>query len=365
MDNVKKYLKEVVFGKKHVPYIDILVTKDGETVYRTFDSLDGSANGNEFLFMYSMTKPITAVATMILVERGVIKLDDELSKYIPAAKNAFLIKDGVKVKPKKAITIKQLLTMSSGLDYNFETDEINSLFNNDEMTDTLTALSAKFLTPLADEPDTRFIYSLSYDMLGGVIEVASGMRFADFVEKEIFIPLEMNNSTLKYVASGTYPIYDGDYDCSFKPTTYFPNWRNSKNFESGGAGLKSTVEDYSKFTITLANNGVSKNGYRLISKESVDLIATPFVDSVKVNCSYTALSDVEYGYGFGVRVRKQDTEWGLKKGEFGWDGAACSFMLIDRENNVSIVIGMNATNWPFFFSQNHIEIVKIIYKDIL
>ena len=143
-----------------------------------------------------------------------------------------------------------------------------------------------------------------------------------------------------------------------KTNRVYSNFHPNKNYESGGAGLISTINDYSLFADSLANDNI------LISDKSKDMISTiyvsdtPFDESVK---EYSKSSD-EYGYGLAVRVRKCDSKDGIPAGEFGWDGATGSYSLIDRKNNISIVMGLTIQNWPSYVTDLHIKIANAVYS---
>ena len=127
-------------------------------------------------------------------------------------------------------------------------------------------------------------------------------------------------------------------------------------YDSGGSGLCSSVADYSKFCDALANGGQG-----ILRPETIDLLRTNQIANVdKSLFNWPQLKG--YGYGLGVRIRKVATEWGLSKGEFGWDGAACSYVMIDPEKKISIFIGMHLRNWPVVFTDKHLSIVEKIYK---
>lgn len=138
----------------------------------------------------------------------------------------------------------------------------------------------------------------------------------------------------------------------------------SKNYESGGAGLISTVEDYAKFSRFLAQGGVNVMGERLLGESYIKLMASEQVGKIAVKNNFTCGQCDDYGYGFGVRVRKYPAKWGLPQGEYGWDGAAGSYQMIDPKNKISIVIGMNILGWSYLFTGEHLEIVRAIY-DVL
>ncbi len=362
---IKNYVDDVIINQKKIPYFDILVKKGHDTVYRYFNNLDGNATGKEKLYMYSCSKVITAVATMMLIERGVIRLEDEVSKYLPSFNNTFLIKNGEKVKNKNPVTIKHLLTMSSGLDYNFNSKFIKQRFI-DQPTSTVSDISEEIVKmPLNFEPGEMFKYGLSHDVLGAVIEQISNMRFSDFIEREIFTPLSMKNSSFKFDDKGFEPLYychNGD----ILPFNFEQEkWANHPTYDGGGGGLKSTVEDYSKFLEVLANGGKTQSGFSLIKPETLNLMTIETTKQLSVENTYTCVQGKDYGYGLGVRVRTIDTPWGLTKKEFGWDGAAGSYAMVDPNKNVSITIGMHIRNWPEVFSGEHLKIVEMVYKTLI
>ena len=138
-----------------------------------------------------------------------------------------------------------------------------------------------------------------------------------------------------------------------------------KYYESGGAGLISTVEDYIKFADMLASGGIGYNGYRILKEDTVNIMRSGRMKNLHINNSFTCIQGGDYDYGCGVRVRTKPTEWGLPKGEFGWDGAAGSYLMVDSVNRISVVIGMNLLLWTDVFMGKHLEIVKAVYDEIV
>jgi CubicO group peptidase (beta-lactamase class C family) len=117
------------------------------------------------------------------------------------------------------------------------------------------------------------------------------------------------------------------------------------------------------FAEALACGGVGKNGYQVIKKETLALLCTEQFKGLSLNNGYTCIQGDDYNYGLGVRVRSRDTEWGLEKGEFGWDGAAGSYLMVDPKQEISVFIGMNVLNWPAVFIGKHLQIVEHLYKE--
>ncbi len=363
-DIIKNYVDNVIINQKKIPYIDILVKKGHETIYRYYQNQNGNATGKEKLYMYSCSKVVTAVATMMLVERGIISLEDKVSKYIPEFENSYLLENEQKVKS-KPITVRHLITMSSGIDYNFNSRYIKQKFLSNPFSTAREIAGEIIKMPLHFQPGDKFMYGLSHDVLGGVIEAVTGSRFSDFVENEIFRPLNMKHSTFRLSEGGFEPLYHS-VDGVVQPYPYpQERWANHKTYDGGGGGLKSTVEDFSLLLETLASGGISSNGYKLIDKSTIDMMTVENTNELSVKNNYTCVQGKDYGYGLGVRVRKLDTAWGLKRKEFGWDGAAGSYALVDPNTKISITMGMHVRNWPEVFSGEHLKLVEMIYTNLL
>ena len=139
----------------------------------------------------------------------------------------------------------------------------------------------------------------------------------------------------------------------------------TRNYRNGGSSLVSTVRDYSIFADTLASGGISENGYRLIKPETIEKMKEHQFDALDIKSSFTCVQGTDYAYGLGVRVRTRALECGIPVGEFGWDGAAGSYVLMDTDNGISITMGMNILFWPNIFTGEHLNIAKLIYEEIL
>ncbi len=362
MESLNNKIKSIM-QKAGIPYLDVCCSKENDVIYRFIS--DG-ATGKETLAMFSMSKPITSVCAMTLVEEGKFSLDDLVEDYLPEIKNAFTIKDGVKTPVKNKMTIRHLFTMTGGFNYRTITPSITALKEKTNHTANLRDLISAFVQePLDFEPGERFLYSLCLDVLAGVVEVVTGKKFSQVVKERIFDPLEMNNSSFDNSITDYAPYYivNEDNKIVSDKVNMWP-WI-TPNYESGGAGLVSTVEDYVKFAKMLANGGVGENGVRVIGEKALGEVASPQIDKVSVNNQFTCIQGDDYSYGLGMRVRTVDTPWGLPKGEFGWDGALGSYLLVDPKNKFSIVMGMHLGNWVKVFKTGHLEIVKKIYQELV
>lgn len=368
MSQTTNYVREKLIGEKKIPYIDVLVKKNHETVYRYADGYGYKPTGGELLYTYSCTKPITAACAMRLLQDGVISLEDDVEKFLPECSNAFVLDEhGNARQPKNKIKIKHLLTMSAGFTYDRDTAPIKDILAaTDGNATTREMISAFVKTPLAFEPGTDFLYGLCLDVLGAVIEVAAKMPFSEYVKKNVFAPLGMRDCTFdeKSCEDRILPCYvfkNGVY----RQENIFNTMKLSSRYESGGAGLIASVEDYAKFADALACGGCSEGGYSVLGKDYVDLMRGEQISQISLNNTFTCVQGDDYGYGFGVRTRKKPLPCGVPIGEFGWDGAAGMYVLMDCKNSISVTIGLNVLDWPSVFYGEHLEIVKRIYGEIL
>ena len=363
-EKVKDYINNVVIKKIGIPYFDLCVYKDHKQIFRYFTGKD-LVCGNEKLCMFSMTKPITSVLAMRLIEENKLSLLDDVGDFLPNYNNAFILdKDGNKVNVK--ITVKHLFTMSAGLNYNLFSPaimEIKEQTNN--AANTVQVANALANDALQFVPGKQFLYSLCLDVLGAIIEVVSGKKLSEYMSEIIFNPLNMKNSTIKHIKNIPYYYASDNKGNIFKTdATVYNNFFISDNYESAGAGLISTVDDYSTFADTLACGGISKTGYRLLKNETINKIKEEQFSSLNIKNNFTCVQGSDYGYGLGMRTRTKKLDCGLPIGEFGWDGAAGSYVMMDTDNSVSIVMGMNVLDWPNVFSGEHLNIVKLIYSDL-
>ena len=347
-----------------LPYIEVVCCQGYNTVFHC--KLNDSIDNKKRLRMYSCSKVVTVVAALRLVEEGKLSLEDKVCTYLPEIKNAFVFNEkNEKITIGEKMTIYHLFTMTAGFTYDVTTQPILELIKSSEGKAELRDFIRKFIeTPLAFEPGSRFQYSLCHDVLAAVIEVVTGKKFSQYVKQVIFDPLGMKNSsfdnTEKEIADLYMALNDGKVIRIENKNALLP----TKMYESGGAGLISTVEDYTCFANALACKGVSKSGYRILKETTMDLLAKEQFKSISLNNGFTCIQGNEYGYGLGVRVRTIETEWGLDKGEFGWDGAAGTYIMIDPKQKISVVIGMHILNWPVVFLKKHLEIVKSIYEEL-
>ncbi len=326
----------------------------------------GDADANHYL-LYSCTKPMTVAGAMRLVERGMLELDAPVYRYLPFFKEVFLEKDGKQIDTQKPITVRHLLTMSAGFDYDFEKKPIKALFDGTKgHISTVEFAKAAVQSPLLFEPGERFQYSICHDLLGAVIEAVSGMRFAEYQKQEITDPLEMYNTGFLVHQTANWriaPLYQYNNDTrQLDKLDYIFRHGLYDRYESGGAGMVSTLADYATFADAMSCGGTAKNGYQLLRPETIDLIRTEQLGTFTLNNQFSCAAGEGYSYGLGVRTLVSRAG-GQKSpiGEFGWDGAAGSYILMDPQNKLSIVFTTHALNWPSKFGTMHAPIRDLTY----
>ena len=365
-EGIREYLRYMVEEKK-IPYIDFMLCKGDKIIYRFLDGAEKAPTGKENLFLWSMTKPLTVACVMKLCEEGRLALSDEVEKYLPAYKTVFLLdENGNRRAPKRKMTVKHLLTMTAGLSYNTATEPIRRVRKEtDGKADTLAFVNAFAEEPLLFDPGEQFQYSLCHDVLGAIVEVVSGKRFSKYMQETLFAPLQMQKT-------GFHLEHRLDiakqYTCDTEQNIYPDEGNNhlilGENYESGGAGAIGNVEEYARFARMLARGGIADDGSRILKAETIKEMSAEQQSSFIMNNNFSCVQGTDYGYGLGVRVRLKETEWGLPKGEFGWDGAAGSYLMVDTENEISVVIGMHLRCWPFIISGDHLELVKRGYEEL-
>lgn len=368
---ISEYIEKTLIGEKGVPGCDVIIKKEHETLFRFsaghFD-YDGKipVSSKDIYFMYSCTKPITCTAAMQLIEKGEISLDTPVEKILPAFADVFLIKDGNKVKPEKTMNIRHLFTMSAGLDYNINAPYIKNVIEKNSSAGTLEIINSVPNGALGFEPGEKFKYSLCHDVLAAVVEAVSGTRFSEYLKRNIFTPLGMIDTSFilpenkKDRLAALYSCYESG---KYKPTEQKNTFQITENYESGGAGLYSTVDDYILFADAMANDGVGLLGNKILNKESIDLMRTEQLSNYSVDSKFTCAAGPGYGYGLGVRTLI-DKSGGQRSpiGEFGWDGAAGSYVMIDPKNKLSIFFAMHVMNWPALIGCGHAPIRDLTYE---
>ncbi len=310
--------------------------------------------------IYSMTKPITSVATLILLEEGKLRLTDPIAKWIPELAQPQVLNDPAGAltaasPAPRAITVRDLLTHCSGLAYTFTAGEpLSKAYTAAGLDGTSMGITAAEWAarlgklPLAYAPGTHWNYSLSTDVLGLLVERVSGMLFADFLRTRLFEPLEMRDTAffvpdaeLSRLATNYTPdSATGKLVASDSPAT--STYRQAPVFASGGGGLVSTAADYARFAAMLRNGGVL-DGERVLSRKTIELMTMRHLtESEQVGFGLGG-RDVFPGASFGLGVMVSEElprSGGLGTvGRHGWGGAAGTWYWVDpKEELVAILM---------------------------
>lgn len=340
----------------------ICIIKDGKEVYR---NEYGEADKEKHIPMekksifrcYSMTKPITSVAVMTLVEKGILALSDPVSNFIPSFKNQTVLTEKGYVPAKREVVIQDLLNMTAGLTYpdaSFPAGKemqnmIDKYYADVEAgkptsTYDLAVLIGK--QPLEFHPGDGWRYSFCADVLGAVIEVVTGKKYSDYLKETIFEPLGMIDTDF-YVSKEKLNRFMQNYQYMPETQTMEPcTWQHlgltymhkkQPLFESGGAGLVSTIDDYSKFVNMMLNKGTFGN-VRILGRKTVEIMT-------KNNLTPKQLKMYDWdslkGYGYGnlmrVMIDVPASQSLGSEGEFGWDGWLGSYVAMDPVENLAII----------------------------
>jgi CubicO group peptidase (beta-lactamase class C family) len=339
LNNIDVMLEAYVKDQR-IPGAVVLIIRDGKVAYHKafgFSDVEKKTvlKKDDIFRIASQSKAITSTAVMMLWEEGKFLLDEPVSKYIPEFKSPKVLKtfnaadSSYTAEPAKSeVTIRQLLTHTSGVDYAvIGSSEFKAIYakakvpsgignDNDILGDKMKILGT---LPLKHQPGERFTYGLNHDVLGYLVEIWSGMSFDKFLKTRIFDPLGMKDTyfylpkekhnrlvalhqdqdgkVLK-MAKGAFDAMDPNY----------PNLQGK--YFSGGAGLSSTAEDYAKFLQLYLNKG-EFNGARLLSRKTIELILTDQLPTM----------DNEYGLAFGLETPKNDYQSVFSIGTFLWGGA--------------------------------------------
>lgn len=373
-----------------IPATDCKITKDHEVVYRHMAGYSDYANKTPLtkdnLFrLFSATKVVTMTAILQQLERGNLRLYDEVRDYLPEFDQMKVI-DEFKFEfpiqwPKStdkchyahnSIRIIDLMTMTAGLSYDTDSAEIRALrekSKNEASTREVIAEIAKM--PLAYEPRTRFSYSLCHDVLAAVIEVVTGQKFSDYLNENIFKPLGIKDFYFHWekdpsLSDRVCAIYMGVFDTDdIKPDdgSMTDGFVITNNYESGGAGLAASVDAYSVFIDALCNGGVGANGVRILSEKSVQMFTVPYTTG-QMSEDFAFTGKVGYEYGLGVRVLVDQNASKSPVGEFGWDGAAGAYVLVDPIHHVSIFYAQHIAGFPKVYSEIHPKLRDLAYECI-
>jgi CubicO group peptidase (beta-lactamase class C family) len=374
LSRIDDFLNDQI-AQGQIPGAIVLIQRHGKPVYfKSFGKRDVDAGIDmtpDAIFpLHSLTKTVTSFAAMMLVDCGKIKLDDPVAKYIPSFAG---MKIGVERKDGKAVldlvplrrpvTIEDLLLHTSGITYGFygPRGPVKAAYDGIYLGDFDNAEFAERIAkiPLAEQPRTLWDYGHSIDVLGRVIEVASGQSLYQFEKTQLFDLLGM--TTTKFFL--TDPAERTRYARPLQRDRHVErNPLDVTRWESGGGGLVSTVSDLARFGQMLLNGG-SLDGKTLLGRETFAAMTTDHIgpgSGVARNYFYFPGAGFGFGYGFGVRTDPGNAvpPPAGSRGEITWDGASGAYLVVDRAQDMFFVVLQNA---PSARLHVQVNVKRLIY----
>lgn len=337
-------LLQAAVADKKVPGAVAMVATGEGVVY------EGAANLNKdtIFAIASMTKPVTSVAVMQLVEAGKVKLDEPASTYVAELGKVQVMEGGKLRAPKTAVTVRQLLTHTAGYGYEFMNRELYEAVGKGTVKSLLAGGDAFLQAPLLFDPGTRWEYGINTDWLGRLVERVSGERLDAYFEKNIFAPLGMKDSFFRVPEEKkgrVAALYQRKEDGTLAPAQQAN--LNSPTFLSGGGGLYSTAADYLRFARALLGGGALEQG-RILKAETVaemgrnqigELQIRPFASLIPTlatdNASLPGSLD-KFGLGFALNSKAIPGGRGVNT--MSWAGIFNTYFWIDRERKVCAVV---------------------------
>lgn len=328
------------------------IARNGKIVYdKPFGISDNETKAlmrNDDIFrIASQTKAITSVAVMTLFEEGKFLLDDPISKYIPEFANPVVLDKFnetdttyTTIKANREITIRDLLTHTSGIDYaGIGSAKMNAIYAKSGIPTGFVSEKIKLSDkmrllgklPLVHQPGERFTYGLNVDLLGYLVEVLSGESLDQYMHSHIFEPLGMKD-TYFYLPSDKFTrlVKVSTEDKNHHLINFTGDFVNypvsGGTYFSGGAGLSSTIKDYAIFLQMMLNEG-SYNGTRILSRRTVELMTTNQIGNVP-------FGDDKFGLGFQITTAQGQAKLGISEGSFAWGGYFATTYWADPKENL-------------------------------
>ena len=365
-----------------LPGAVVLIARDGQLVYaKSFGWQDRERkipmHIDSIFRLYSMTKPIVSVAAMMLVEEGRLGLQEPVSKYIPEFKE---MKVGVEsidadgkpslklVDAKRQITVQDLLRHTSGLTYGVlgTPNAVKKMYKDAEifsqkwvLADFVKALAK---LPLQYQPGTTWEYSHSTDVLGRVVEVASGQTLDVFLAKRIFQPLNMVDTAFQVPPEKHNRIAQPMPDVYTGKTPELIDVKQPATFFAGGHGLVSTAGDYLRFAQMLANGG-ELEGARILGPRTVEYMSSDHVNpQIDKGAAFLPGPGYGFGLGFATRIDRGQSEWPGSPGDYYWAGYAGTYFWVDPEEALVPVL---MTQEPLRRQYYRVQLRNLVYQSIM
>lgn len=308
--------------------------------------------GDAIFRIYSMTKPIVSLAALMLMEDGLLQMNQPLSQFLPEFANPKVRVGEEKVAARREATVHDLLRHTAGFTYGFlGTNPVQRMYEAHDMVDRRRT-NREFCRvlaslPLQDHPGTWFQYGHATDVLGAVVEVVSGLTLGQFLARRIFAPLGMEDTAFRVPQEKWERVaqpFPADPD-SGAPVSML-DARADLPWESGGGGLFGTAHDYARFLSMMAGNG-SFGGERLVSRKTVEWMTA---DHLGATPAYNDLLIPGYGFGLGFAVRK---ETGMAPqpgsvGQYFWSGIGGTSFFVDPAEDLFAILMTQAPNQRIF-----------------
>ena len=347
----------------------------GKLGYKNLETQDKISDDTIYR-IWSMTKPVIAIATMQLVERNKIQLDDPITKYLPEYSNLKVLKnpdgDITDVEELKIVpTVKHLLLHTAGFSYNFLADPVGMEYDRMRIFSSSSSslkeeiqMLAKI--PLLHQPSTQWRYSVSIDVLARILEIVENSSLRDILKNKIFLPLRMHDTDFfiseqkdsRVMQSYEFDVVHHKLREHIQDPQKIGNYGyplHNKNYARGGHGLFSTLYDYSLFADMLLS-GKTKDRKLIIAKETIDFMTSNFLTSSFLPIEIVSVGTIKdenyvndleaYGWGLGFRTLLdpvKNNNFGIK-GEFGWAGAASTYFLVDDHKKMSAILMTQVVN---------------------
>jgi CubicO group peptidase (beta-lactamase class C family) len=380
LQRVGDYIRnEIATGK--IPGAVVLIQQHGHPVYfESFGVRDVESKlpmtADTIFRLYSMSKPITSIAAMMLVEDGKLRLDETVAKYIPAFAD---VKVGVEKRGEdgkselvleplnRPITVEDLLRHTSGLTYGFYGDSaVRKLYANSDLFggdfDNAQFVERIAKLPLAEQPGTLWDYGHSTDVLGRVIEVVSGRSLYQFEKQWLLDPLGMTETVFHVADAAKRPRIAEPMpnDRFVTPVAGIRDPMLPRRWQSGGAGMVGTIGDYAHFLQMLLNRGTFE-GKRYLKPETIALMTSDHIGpETKIARGQFYFPGDDSGFGLGLAIRASappNTSWPL--GEYRWDGVAGTFFFVDPKDDMFLICMMQS---PSQRGRIQTELKALIYE---
>ena len=371
-DKLTQYLDSL--SQVGVPGCDMTVWRDHQPIYRHMagysdENASVPMNGRETYCLYSCTKLFTTCAAMQLIEQGKMTLDTPVSEFLPAYAH-LTVEEGGTIRPaRRVMTIRHLMSMQGGMDYDLSSQPIReALAAAGGQVTTRQLVDAMARKPLHFEPGENYQYSLCHDVLAAVIEVASGKKFSQYLREHIFEPLGMKTLSFQFTPEITsrlcaqYLYHADTKETELRPRNEM-NYRLSPNYESGGAGLIGDVDDYILLADALACGGKGRTGAHILSPAMIQLWRANQLGPQSRKTFDTNIRRAGYSYALGVRTRVDTSVGGRGPlGEFGWDGAAGAWVMIDPASHVSAFYAQHVRGFGYAYDVIHPTLRSLIFE---